>query len=180
MSNILQPHHGVRRLLASSAAFQTGCGVGSAAAALPFIVNTIDEKRALSFTSGVLAVVRMADGVQRRNIGIGNWKQTGSVYMLIERWYTAFPAESNGLPSIDVQAEQFSTWVSSIQFQMEALLDAGQLIMGQNPVAIEQFKWSDEPFLRSQESTPQSDPGATASANPPVNIWWVEADVELR
>jgi hypothetical protein len=147
---------------------------------LPFVVNTIVEARAASFTSGVIAVVRMTDGTQRRNIGIGNWKSTGTVYMLIERWYPAFPADAGGLPGIDVQSQDFAAWVSQVQLEMEALLDAGQLILGQNPVAIEQFKWSDEPYLRSDESTIQLDPGQTASANPPRHVWWIEAEVDLR
>lgn len=185
-TNLLQPHHGVRRLICSCAAFQTAAGVATANDAIPFTMNTAVNE---DFPK-VRAIVRMdVGGVTRRTTGLGNWKESGTVYVCLQRWYPKFTTVLNDQSSsadisayqqeLDEQAATFAAWASTVVSEMETLLDSRQAIMGVNPVAVQSIRSDGEVYLQSAEATPKYDPNDSEYDSTKGNAWFIELSLEL-
>lgn len=178
MPNLIHPHIGVKRLIASSAAFQSAAGVASADAALAFITSTVCS---LDFNL-VRAQVRMADGLNRKNTGLGNWKTSGAVRIVFERWYSpAYEVTVGNQSLIDARSDAMAQWVSDVVSEMETLLDARQAIMDENPIALESFQFDGEALPLSGEYGPKFDgnDSSIASYKRTGEIWFMAATAEL-
>jgi len=174
MTNIWQPHKGMKRFIASSSNFRTAVDVATATEALNHIFSYGESDFELA-----RAIVRMQDGISRQNIGIGSWKSTGSIYIALERKYPKIAISEGAL--IDAQEEEFVLWTSAVMLDVEVLADSRQAVMNTNPIAVSGIRADGNAFLVPAAEGVQEDPSDVETSSNAIdkNHWCMEFYADL-
>lgn len=150
VTTALTPEDGFKRMVASSAAFQTAVGAANATAALAHCVSNGESDFAKA-----RSIIRLPNGVTRKSTGIGNIVSSGTLYWGLWRKYDNFevfaedqpetdPGEERP-PTIDVTAQDdaektFLDWCSTVLTEVEAIYLARTAVMGQNPLSVQSIR----------------------------------------
>lgn len=176
-TNIWFPIGGMKRYIASSAAFQTATGAANATAALAFVKQATNDDVQIAMPA--FAVVRTVNGMTRSEYGVGNWKTVGTLVVTMGRYYdTVAMTEEDSIADLE---NQFSEWTSSVWLEIEAQVNARSLVMGENPLAYRSVRSAGAPKITPvsegylQDTT---DPDASSVVAGKILIW-EEFDVEL-